>query len=420
MRFLPLLLVALLFSCSKNAVAPDDTCGEGPACAAGQICHEAQCFDLCNADTDCPSPVACIGDLCRGDLDPRQDPVISGVDGDSGNPDVFHRALLIHGQNLDGAAVTLTRGADSIALDVVSNSGTQMEALLPTSLVADDYVMEVVNSAGSDQTEIRILQGEQGLEGPPGSYIIGAGLIEDGDNLSVAFGTTEGTVAAGDDPRFHAAYTDEMAQRALRNSPVTFFAEENLFGDTLFQDDALWFQLPNTQTQPLPGYPTLLTPSYAGLTTYTGLVHVSVETTEPSTCYDWAISEQFAINPARAYEFSIWIRSTDITLNNYFGFYAYDSTGTRIVSEWDNPYFKGSENDTTSWTRWSGFILPATVPDADANGRPDTQPFQSNGADWRWPASAVSVAIRFGACYGDGSGADTSYFALPSVREVTF
>jgi len=38
--------------------------------------------------------------------------------------------------------------------------------------------------------------------------------------------------------------------------------------------------------------------------------------------------------------------------------------------------------------------------------------------DWKLPANASFVILRFGACYGDGNGQGTSWFAYPQMTQV--
>lgn len=135
-------------------------------------------------------------------------------------------------------------------------------------------------------------------------------------------------------------------------------------------------------------------------------------------CYTcWSISPQIPINPDKAYEFSIYIKSTGIDLNNYFGFYAYDQSGQLISGSWSNPYFKWSENDPDRWVAWTGYILPRYIHHTD--GRADDQSDHTNGNDWVWPSDAAFVALRFGSCYGTGVGTlDRTWYAFPAIREI--
>ena len=206
---------------------------------------------------------------------------------------------------------------------------------------------------------------------------------------------------------------------ASANVPVVDFTlTNNLVPDPKMAGSTGWAagNVPVTQLLPLPEYPSLLTKAYGGYTGYLGNVHVSTES--GVGCYQWGLTAQFPIDRTKAYEFSIWIRSEDTTTNNYWGFYAYDNTGTQIAGVWANPYFKTSEGDPNHWVKWTGYVLPSTVPDSNLDGYADTQVGTSSGADWRWPDAAVTAVARFGGCYADGVGSNRSYFALPMVREV--
>ena len=126
--------------------------------------------------------------------------------------------------------------------------------------------------------------------------------------------------------------------------------------------------------------------------------------------YLWGITRQFPIDPNRTYEFSIWLLSTGKDLNNFLGFQVYDvAFNILYVDGLDKPYFKRSKNDTETWTRWSGFVLPATT---DPN---DIPKYYSNGVSWRWPSNSKYAQLRFGTCYGDGDNSGKTYFAYPQV-----
>ena len=52
--------------------------------------------------------------------------------------------------------------------------------------------------------------------------------------------------------------------------------------------------------------------------------------------------------------------STD--LNNYLGFFAYDSSYNQIVGTWANPYFKTSNGDPNYWKFHNGYVVSSTTP----------------------------------------------------------
>jgi hypothetical protein len=430
-----------LWGCNGGG-SSSSSCSGNNDCAAGQICATGVCQQLCAADTQCPSDQACIEQVCTECNGCRQIPAVVSIDG-NGSPDgdSTHSGhhltdrLVLHGSNLEGVTVELTGGPYAGAVLEVCSGGTadRLEVALPTDIVAGTYSLQVANQAGSCGADVTLIQGE---DGAPGSYTIGTGLTDSDGTLSVTFGTTAGTVAAGDDSRFHAPvdavaamgtldpsnplnhdrFTAGEAVAAATRTLVYYDPSDNIISDWQMEVAGNWSDAPEPVTVPLPGYPGLLSPTYGGLTTYAGTAHASVES--GTNCYNWAVSQQFPVDTSRAYEYSVYIRSEDTTLNNYLGFYAYDSVGTRIVAAWNNPYLKSSEGDANQWVRWSGYVLPSTVPDANADGLADTQVRSSNGQDWVWPASTATAVIRFGSCYGDGSGSSRTYFALPTVREV--
>ena len=84
-----------------------------------------------------------------------------------------------------------------------------------------------------------------------------------------------------------------------------------------------------------------------------------------------------------------------------------------------NPYFKTSDSDAETWTRWTAYVMPhfserkAATPSHTAINHPAT-----NGQDYVWPEDARHAIIRFGGCYAEVEG-EESWFAYPSVVEVS-
>ncbi|XP_062521151.1 uncharacterized protein LOC134196085 [Corticium candelabrum] len=103
-------------------------------------------------------------------------------------------------------------------------------------------------------------------------------------------------------------------------------------------------------------------------------------------CYDcWSVSDFIKISSKKAYEFSIYIKSTGKDMHNYFGFYVYDKKQIQITNgKWKNPYFKSSANDPNQWTKWTAYILPHEMFDHDKDGIANGQSFHTNGIDWIW------------------------------------
>ncbi|XP_062520785.1 uncharacterized protein LOC134195722 [Corticium candelabrum] len=123
-------------------------------------------------------------------------------------------------------------------------------------------------------------------------------------------------------------------------------------------------------------------------------------------------TRRFPIDPNNTYEFSVWLLSTSRYLHNFLGFRVYDAAFNILkldVKGTDIPYFKRTENDTETWTRWNGFVVPATT---DPN---DIPKYYSNGVSWQWPLNSKYAQLRFGTCYGHGDNAGKTYFAYPQV-----
>ncbi|XP_062520895.1 uncharacterized protein LOC134195826 isoform X2 [Corticium candelabrum] len=105
-------------------------------------------------------------------------------------------------------------------------------------------------------------------------------------------------------------------------------------------------------------------PMYSGMAFVNGKHSRIVKVTEQDQeCYyAWGITRQFPIDPNSTYEFSVWLLSTGKDLHNFLGFQVYDvAFNILYVDGLDKPYFKRTKNYTETWTRWNGFVVPATT-----------------------------------------------------------
>jgi len=141
-------------------------------------------------------------------------------------------------------------------------------------------------------------------------------------------------------------------------------------------------------------------------------VHRSVES--GTSCYNWALTDYIPANPNKLYKFTLWIKSTETDLNNYFGFYIYDSSRTRISSGgWSNPYFKTSESDSNEWRKWTAYLGPSY-----AGIETGCDSSKTNGNDFCMASNTAFIQMRFGTCYGDGSNTGYTYFAYPKIEAI--
>ncbi|XP_062521951.1 uncharacterized protein LOC134196747 [Corticium candelabrum] len=149
-----------------------------------------------------------------------------------------------------------------------------------------------------------------------------------------------------------------------------------------------------------------------------------VEGKEEKCYYPWGITHRFDIDSSKSYEFSVYIKSTQLDLHNFLGFQVYDKdknvlTYPLLPSDYQQyysnvtttPYFKRSNNDTNEWTRWNGFVLPDGTDDIFSHLK---------GRNWVWPRGAKYAQLRFGTCYGKGNDQGITYFALPLVVQTDF
>ncbi len=181
----------------------------------------------------------------------------------------------------------------------------------------------------------------------------------------------------------------------------------NLIPNWLMGTDTSWVDSPEQ----------ILIMDFNGIESY---AHDSAETTTTS-CYNWARTALIPANPNKAYKFSIWIKSTDALMNNYFGFYIYDSASARIPPTWDNtnpwnnPYFKTSENDPNEWRKWEGYLGPSS-----AGAATNCDSSLTNGNDWCMSSDTVYIQMRFGSCYANGDANGHTYFMYPKIEEITW
>ena len=119
-----------------------------------------------------------------------------------------------------------------------------------------------------------------------------------------------------------------------------------------------------------------------------------------------------AIDPRKTYKFSVWIKSTDQSMDNLFGFQLFNSNGYAIGGVWQNQYFKTSEKDENSWKQWWAYLLPSNA------GRGNCDRIETNGIDYCNSPDARYVNFRLRSCYGDGNGLGTTYYMYPRIEEV--
>ena len=161
--------VLLSSACSTHK--RQDCSAEG--CPAGQVCTGGACVALCEADLDCPIEQICAEQTCQTGRRSGA-PTILGIDGDGAVDGALghaahrvHNRLVIDGDHLAGARVTLDSGSN--ALQVCEESDTQLIVELPADLAVGNHTLSVVTQAGSCNATLPVLQGEQGDPGTPAS-----------------------------------------------------------------------------------------------------------------------------------------------------------------------------------------------------------------------------------------------------------
>eukprot|EP00040_Diaphanoeca_grandis_P032770 m.199397 g.199397 ORF g.199397 m.199397 type:complete len:708 (+) comp32732_c1_seq2:28-2151(+) len=120
------------------------------------------------------------------------------------------------------------------------------------------------------------------------------------------------------------------------------------------------------------------------------------------------------IDPSNKYEFGIWIKSNDTSMNNMFGFYLYDKEMVKITGEYSYPYFRAHQYDPNYFVYQNAVMWPADTVGPVKRSHSDT----SSVLDYKFHPEAAYMVVRFGACYGDGNGDGASWFMYPSVKQV--
>lgn len=177
LSFLWVLPFSLTACSAEKSVGSDPGCGGGSSCAAGEVCITDICEQVCLSNRDCTAAgELCVDDICvpsQGD----ELPTIASIAG-TGTPDgaTGHAAqhvggaLVITGDNLGNATVTLSDGGQAWTLEVCDNTNTRVEVVLPGDATrAGEYLLTVTTQAGSCAATVPFLQGETGAPGLDGS-----------------------------------------------------------------------------------------------------------------------------------------------------------------------------------------------------------------------------------------------------------
>ena len=137
--------------------------------------------------------------------------------------------------------------------------------------------------------------------------------------------------------------------------------------------------------------------------------------TDTKNCYNWAGTSLIPADSNKAYKYSIWIKSTDTLMDNFFGFNIYNSATNKIAGDWSNPYFKSDEGDSNTWQKFEGFLGPSSY-----GGATGCDSDSTNGDDWCMASNTAYMIMRFGGCYSDGDSTGHTYFIYPRIEEVSW
>jgi len=173
MRWTAVISITLLgLGCSSKSTGANGDCEANADCGAGAVCLNGTCEEVCTSDTHCVGALICDDGVCRDGN--RESPVITGVTSNGATDTTTGHAsshlateVILSGSNLTGSQVTLSDGDTNHVLDKCSESPTELVLAMP-DLPEGNYLITVVNQAGSCSSTLPILQGETGLQGIQG------------------------------------------------------------------------------------------------------------------------------------------------------------------------------------------------------------------------------------------------------------
>lgn len=225
-RLSPLFLVPFIAclagaGCSSNTAGSG--CGGNASCEAGEVCVSDACVPLCDSDVQCEPGLVCEDSLCVSGE--REQPQINALDGDDSLvcPDAngthcMAGGFIVDGNNLLGALFTLEPRPGGTPIDLMVRAGgsANQVRLVLADVAPGQYTLHAVNQAGSDQTDLTLLQG------PPGPDLTANQLVDHINTatrylgfgiLPVGAGPTQ--VAAGDHDHVHGHDTDDITSGTL-------------------------------------------------------------------------------------------------------------------------------------------------------------------------------------------------------------
>ena len=139
-------------------------------------------------------------------------------------------------------------------------------------------------------------------------------------------------------------------------------------------------------------------------------------------CYGgWGQTNLVPINPNLRYEFSIWIKSDDNQMNNYFGFHVFDSNKNRLGNQqvaYGNPYFKCSDQDPEEWTQYFGYLGGNVHNNVQCGSNTGGTLGDRRVAAWRLQSNVKFALLRFGSCYAGGNSQGRTMYAFPRITEM--
>lgn len=271
------LVLAVGVGCSSSDELEDGECLRSRDCTTGDVCASGVCRTLCVGNADCDSGGACLEGQCRGLCDEDTDcfpgerctisavcapvstepPRIESVDsnGSADGRDGYSSRrlaseLVINGDNLFEATRMELVGDESIALDIESRTGTQLRAVLPTSLMPGEYTLVVANQNGTDSAQVTLLQGERGPSGcaerivvdtelrVPSQYANVQAALNFLDDLDIASSTTVTILIESDQ-----TYSDAIVVNHARSDRIEIVGSEEGAKPTLTFDGVSGFRI---------------------------------------------------------------------------------------------------------------------------------------------------------------------------------
>lgn len=211
MRVAGTLVAGVIAVIGQSACTPerDGGCGGHGDCAAGQVCLEATCYEVCSVQRHCDADQVCLDEVCRK----RQEgagPRIKAVGGNGEEVTQIRDGLIVEGLELGDAVFELRSEGEALALETRHQQDDLVTVGLPPDVRSGRYTLVAINLAGEDEAPVQLM-----LPDITGTLIVDKlnaaetqGIIS---NERLDVGPNPGQIAKGDHHHDDRYYTSDDA-----------------------------------------------------------------------------------------------------------------------------------------------------------------------------------------------------------------